>query len=171
MEQSLSNVKGLNVSEILKGNFTPVAIPVIEIPGSRPLVYSEPAALLAEINEKDEFFIDEIEEEFLMFTAELEDSDIRRKMGPHQTLRWRKLVRNDPALSTHRSSQLESQRQREDHAVTPIKEEESVLEENAPDSPEPVPQTTDTAAAVIHEQTEEQTEGSNGPDLEKHEET
>ena len=76
-------MKGVNVGEILKGNFTPVAIPAIEIPGSRPLVYSEPKDLLAEINEKDEFYVDEIEEEFLMFTAEIEDTEARRRMGPH----------------------------------------------------------------------------------------
>ena len=70
-------------------------------------MYSDVKDLLAEINDKDEFFVDEIEEEFLMFTAELEDIDTRRKMGPHQTLKWRKLVRHDPALSTYRS-QMES---------------------------------------------------------------
>ena len=111
MEQSLSDVKGVNVGEILKGNFTPVAIPVIEIPGSRPLIYSEPKDLLAEIDGKDEFFVDEIEEEFLMFTAELPDDSSRRRMGPHHTLKWRKLVRHDPVLSTHRSSQIASQRE------------------------------------------------------------
>ena len=44
---------------------------MIEIPGSRPLVYVEPGVLLAEVYDKDEFFVDELEEEFLMFTAEM----------------------------------------------------------------------------------------------------
>ena len=56
---------------------------MIEIPGSKPLVYEEPAVLLAEINEKDEFFVDELEEEYLMFTAEMQDRVIRRQDGPH----------------------------------------------------------------------------------------
>ena len=34
-----------------------------------------------------------MEEEFLMFTAEIQDRVIRRQDGPHQTLRWRKKLR------------------------------------------------------------------------------
>ena len=84
---------GLKVSDILTGNFAPIEIPVLEIPGTKPLVYESPEALLAEIDSKDEFFIDEIEEEYLMFTAEIEEKEIRRQDGPHHTLRWRKKVR------------------------------------------------------------------------------
>lgn len=89
-----TDLKTVKVSDILKGDFAPIVIPVIEIPGTRPLVYEEPAVLLAEINENDQFFIDELEEEYLMFTAEMEDRTIRRQDGPHQTLRWRKKVRD-----------------------------------------------------------------------------
>ena len=56
---------------------------MIEIPGSRPLIYVEPRILLDEVYEKDEFFVDELEEEFLMFTAEMQDRVIRRQDGPH----------------------------------------------------------------------------------------
>ena len=73
----------LNVSEILQGNFAPIEIPLLEIPGVRPLVYEDPDALLAQIVEKDEFFLDETEEEFLMFTAEVVDKQVRRQDGPH----------------------------------------------------------------------------------------
>ena len=68
----------MKVSDILTGNFAPIEIPVLEIPGTKPLVYESPEALLAEIDSKDEFFIDEIEEEYLMFTAEIEEKEIRR---------------------------------------------------------------------------------------------
>ena len=34
-----------------------------------------------------------MEEEFVMFTAEMQDRAIRRRDGPHHTLRWRKKVR------------------------------------------------------------------------------
>lgn len=61
----------VKVSEILKGNFASIEIPLLDIPGSRPLIYEEPEDLLAQINEKDEFFIEDDEEEFLMFTAEI----------------------------------------------------------------------------------------------------
>lgn len=66
------------MSDILKGNFAPIEIPELEIPGVRPIVYTLPEDLIAEINEKDEFFVDEIEEEFLMFTAEICDRETRR---------------------------------------------------------------------------------------------
>ena len=59
------------MSDILQGNFAPIEIPIIDIPGSKPLVYTEYAALIAEIDKKDEFLLDDIEEEFLMFTAEI----------------------------------------------------------------------------------------------------
>ena len=78
------------MSDILQGDFAPIKIPIIEIPGSQPLVYVEPAVLLAEVGESDQFAVDELEEEYLMFTAEMQDRVIRRQDGPHQTLRWRK---------------------------------------------------------------------------------
>ena len=84
----------MKVSDILTGNFAPIEIPEIEIPGSKPLVYETRKALLAEIYSKDEFFEDDMEEEYLMFTAEIEDKNARRLDGPHHTLRWRKKVRN-----------------------------------------------------------------------------
>lgn len=76
-------MKELKVSDILQGNFNPIDVPLIEIPGTRPLIYHEPEALIAKINKKDQFYIDDIEEEFLMFTAEIDDEEIRRKDGPH----------------------------------------------------------------------------------------
>ena len=36
-----------------------------------PLVFESSEELLAEIYEKDQFFVDELEEEYLMFTAEM----------------------------------------------------------------------------------------------------
>ena len=62
------------MSDILTGNFAPIEIPMLEIPGTRPLIYNEPAALLAEIHEKDEFAVEDVEEEFLMFSVEVETS-------------------------------------------------------------------------------------------------
>ena len=59
------------VSDIMKGNFTPIEIPIIDIPGSSPLIYMTVDDLLAEIDGKDEFLVDDIEEEFMMFTAEM----------------------------------------------------------------------------------------------------
>ena len=78
-----TDLKTVKVSDILQGDFTPIEIPMIEIPGSKPLVYEEPEALLAEVFEKDEFCTDELEEEYLMFTAEMQDRAIRRLDGPH----------------------------------------------------------------------------------------
>ena len=78
-----SDLKTVKVSDILQGDFAPIEIPMIEIPGSRPLVYEEPAVLLAEVFQKDEFFVDELEEEYLMFTAEMQDRATRRLDGPH----------------------------------------------------------------------------------------
>jgi hypothetical protein len=65
------------VSDILQGNFAPIEIPYLEIPGSMPLVFESSEELLAEIFEKDQFFIDELEEEYLMFTAEIQDRVVR----------------------------------------------------------------------------------------------
>lgn len=73
----------MNVAEIMKGNFAPIEIPYIEIPGEMPLVYEPAEELIAQIDEKDEFFVDDIEEEYLMFTAEIEDRFTRRQDGPH----------------------------------------------------------------------------------------
>ena len=84
----------MKVSDILTGNFAPLEIPMIDIDGTKPLIYNEPDALRAEIAEKDLFMPDEAEEEFLMFPAEIIDFWGRAKDGPHQTLRWRKKVRN-----------------------------------------------------------------------------
>ena len=58
-----------------------------------PLVYEKPEALLAQINSEDKFFINDLEEEYLMFTAEIEDRIVAAQDGPHHTLRWRKKVR------------------------------------------------------------------------------
>lgn len=83
------------MSDILQGNFAPIEIPTLEIPGTSPLVYNEPETLIAEINEKDEFHRFGEEEEFLMFTAEMLDFDERLgDDGPFSTLRWRERVRN-----------------------------------------------------------------------------
>jgi len=84
----------LKVSDILQGNFAPVEIPMLEIPGSRPLIYNNLEDLQAKINKKDLFAICDTEEEFLMFTAEIEDRALQKQDGPHQTLRWRKKVRS-----------------------------------------------------------------------------
>lgn len=73
----------MKVSDILQGNFAPIEIPLIDIPGTKPLVYEEPETLLAQIFEKDEFFVDDQEEEFLMFTVEQLDKQMRRLDGPH----------------------------------------------------------------------------------------
>ncbi len=59
------------MSDILTGNFAPIEIPILDIPGTSPLIYTKAKVLIAEINEKDEFLVDDIEEEFLMFTAEI----------------------------------------------------------------------------------------------------
>ena len=87
------DLKGLKVSDLLTGNFASVAVPMLEIPGTSPLVYEQPDELLEQVNGKDEFFVDDMEEEFVMFTAEIQDRIIRRQDGPHHTLRWRKKVR------------------------------------------------------------------------------
>ena len=65
----------LKVSDLLKGNFSAVEIPYIEIPGSAPLVYNDAEELLSQIWEKDEFAPNELAEEFLMFTLEIEDQE------------------------------------------------------------------------------------------------
>jgi len=62
----------------LHGNYAPLEIPLLDILGTSPLIYEEYETLIAEINTKDEFFVDDIEEEFLMFTAEMQDREIRR---------------------------------------------------------------------------------------------
>ena len=77
------NLKDIKVSDIMKGNFASIEIPAIEIPGSKPLIYTKAKDLIAEITAKDEFFIDDIEEEFLMFTAEMCDRNIRKQYSPH----------------------------------------------------------------------------------------
>ena len=87
-------MKNMKVSDILQGNFAPIEIPMLEIPGTTPLIYNEEEELLAEINEKDEFMVDDCEEEFVMLTAEILDEEIRTQDGPFQTLRWRRRVRN-----------------------------------------------------------------------------
>lgn len=76
-------LKSMKVSEIMKGNFAPIDIPYVEIPGETPLIYELAEELIAQIDKKDEFFVDDIEEEYLMFTAEIEDRLIRRQDGPH----------------------------------------------------------------------------------------
>ena len=75
-------MKNMKVSDILQGNFAPIEIPILEIPGTSPLIYNEPEELLAEINEKDEFMVDDKEEEFFMFTAEILDENTRAQDGP-----------------------------------------------------------------------------------------
>jgi hypothetical protein len=84
----------MKVSDILKGNFSAVEIPYIEIPGSAPLIYDAPEDLLKQIDEKDIFGDYDLAEEFLMFTAEILDDEVREQDGPHHTLRWRAKVRN-----------------------------------------------------------------------------
>lgn len=59
--------------DLMQGEFSPIKIPLLDIPGIRPLVYTEAEDLLTEINEKDEFFNNHDEEEFLMFTIEIVD--------------------------------------------------------------------------------------------------
>ena len=88
------DLESMKVSDILKGEFAAIEIPMIEIPGSTPLICNEPEALLAEIAEKDEFMVDNEEEEFLMFTAEIIDFWAVAQDGPFQTLRWRQKVRS-----------------------------------------------------------------------------
>ena len=68
----------MKVSDILQGNYAPLEIPLLDILGTYPLIYEEYETLIAEIDAKDEFFVDDIEEEFLMFTAEMQDREIRR---------------------------------------------------------------------------------------------
>jgi len=62
----------------LQGNYAPLEIPLLDILGTYPMIYEDYETLIAEIDAKDEFFVDEIEEEFLMFTAEMQDREIRR---------------------------------------------------------------------------------------------
>ena len=68
----------MKVSDLIQGNFSAVDIPYIEIPGSEPLVYNEPNELLRQLNEKDEFADFDLAEEFLMFTSEIEDVELRK---------------------------------------------------------------------------------------------
>ena len=83
----------LKVSDLLKGNFSAVEIPYIEIPGSAPLVQNDIEEILEQIWEKDEFYTNELAEEYLMFTIEIDDKEVRKQDGPHQTLKWRSRVR------------------------------------------------------------------------------
>ena len=39
--------KSVVVSDILKGDYAPIDIPLIEIPGSKPLIFEEATNLLA----------------------------------------------------------------------------------------------------------------------------
>ena len=82
-ELKSGDLKEMKVSDILTGNFAPLEIPMIDIDGTKPLIYNEPDALRAEIAEKDLFMPDEAEEEFLMFPAEIIDFWGRAKDGPH----------------------------------------------------------------------------------------
>lgn len=66
------------VSDILQGDYTPVEIPLIEIPGSKPLIFEEATKLLAQVYGSDQFELDDNEEEFLMFTVEIADRRVRR---------------------------------------------------------------------------------------------
>ena len=66
------------VSDILKGNFSEVHVPEIEIPGSAPLVYKDPEELLQEVWESDLYDVEDIEEEFLLFPGEIVDKKTRR---------------------------------------------------------------------------------------------
>lgn len=79
----------------MQGEFSPIKIPLLDIPGIRPLVYTEAEELLTQLNEKDEFYNNDDEEEFLMFTVEITDRKLRRQDGPHHTLRWRRNVRDN----------------------------------------------------------------------------
>ena len=112
----------------MKGNFASIEIPAIEIPGSKPLIYTKAKDLIAEITAKDEFFIDDIEEEFLMFTAEMCDRNIRKQDGPHQTLRWRRRAR-DLALRQLKKSVDESDKKIPVEEVAPAPVEEIKIEE------------------------------------------
>ena len=76
----------MKVSDLLKGNFSAVEIPYIEIPGSAPLVYNDLEEILEQIWEKDEFHTNDLAEEYLMFTVEIEDKEVRKQDGPHITL-------------------------------------------------------------------------------------
>ena len=85
--------KGPIVSDILQGNFSEVHIPEIEIPGTAPLIFKEPKELLQEIWDSDEFAVNDIEEEFLLFPGEILDRKLRKQEGPHKHLQWRKTAR------------------------------------------------------------------------------
>ena len=76
--------KGPIVSDILQGNFSEVHVPEIEIPGTAPLVFKEPEELLQEIWDADEFAVNDIEEEFLLFPGEILDRKLRKQDGPHK---------------------------------------------------------------------------------------
>ena len=75
---------GAIVSDILQGNFSEVQIPELDIPGTAPLVYKEPAELLQEIWESDIHAVYEAEEEFLLFPGEILDKKARKLDGPHK---------------------------------------------------------------------------------------
>ena len=87
------DLKVMKVSDILQGNFAPLEIPMIEIPGTKPLIINKVEDLLAEIDQKDEFMKEDEEEEFLMFTAEIHDFWTVAQDGPFHTIKWRKKVR------------------------------------------------------------------------------
>ena len=69
---------GKIVSEVVRGNFSAVEVPDIVIPGSAPLVYKLPEELLDEIWNSDEFAVNDLEEEFLMFPGEILDKAVRK---------------------------------------------------------------------------------------------
>lgn len=54
-----SDLKAMKVSDILQGNYAPLEIPLLDIPGMTPLICNEPEDLMAEIGEKDEFMVDD----------------------------------------------------------------------------------------------------------------
>ena len=75
------------------GNFTEVNVPEIQIPGTAPLVYKLPEELLDEIWNSDEFAVNDLEEEFLMFPGEILDKKARKQDGPHKHIKWRQAAR------------------------------------------------------------------------------
>ena len=75
------------------GNFSAVEVPDIQIPGTAPLVYKLPEELLDEIWNSDEFAVNDLEEEFLMFPGEILDKAVRKQDGPHKHIKWRQAAR------------------------------------------------------------------------------
>ena len=94
-EHKTKTKTGVINASILEGDFAPIEIPAIEIPGSKPLVFEDSNQLLEQVYGADQFDTDDNEEEFLMFTVELYDRKLKRQDGPHQTLRWRRKVRQE----------------------------------------------------------------------------